>query len=49
MNICVLFTGGTIGSTAEDGIISLNASSKYKLINHYTESNDDATFFEVSK
>ncbi len=49
MNICVIFTGGTIGSTAEDGIISPDISSRYKLISHFNKSNVGVTFNEVAK
>ncbi|MBR0401799.1 MAG: asparaginase [Lachnospiraceae bacterium] len=48
MKILVLFTGGTIGSSTDDGIISLDDGSRSLLIRMYRESAgaaaDDVTF-----
>lgn len=35
MNICIVFTGGTIGSVSNDGIIGLNEDSQYRLLELY--------------
>jgi len=37
MKICVLFTGGTIGSASKDGVISPDKSNRFKLIDMYCE------------
>lgn len=48
-NILVIFTGGTIGSTITDNIISPNKSTSSLLINKYNELYDDnECVFDVS-
>lgn len=47
MNILVLFTGGTIGSSVENGYISPNEKNKSKLIEMYRENTKDAQEFDV--
>lgn len=47
MNILVLFTGGTIGSSIQDGLISLKEDNKYKLIKMYREKTGDGQEFDV--
>lgn len=39
MRICVLFTGGTIGSAAHNGIISPDKSDRFKLLSMYKSMN----------
>ena len=41
LKILVIFTGGTIGSTVSDGIISSDKTKKYKLIDMYRKSSSD--------
>jgi len=47
MKILVVFTGGTIGSTSNKGIISPNSESKRTLINSYN--NTDGIIFEEAE
>ena len=37
MKILVVFTGGTIGSCYNDGVISPDSSTRYKLIEMYKQ------------
>ncbi len=49
MNILVIFTGGTIGSTVQNGWIDTSSETKYTLINKYREiSGDKETLFSFS-
>ncbi len=45
MNILVIFTGGTIGSTYKDGYISTEASTRYALIEKYKAQSDHRVSF----
>lgn len=45
--ICVIFTGGTIGSEAKDGNVSLFNGSKRLLLEKYREREGDAIAFDV--
>ena len=44
MNIVVIFTGGTIGSSLKDDSLSLDSSSHYKLIDDYQKQHDEIKF-----
>lgn len=44
MKILVIFTGGTIGSTEQDGWISPNQATKYLLLKEYTEKHSEVDF-----
>ncbi len=41
MKICVIFTGGTIGSALENGYISLSADKRHELTEHYLRTDKD--------
>lgn len=47
MNILVIFTGGTIGSSMQDGFIAPKDDNKFKLIQMYKESTGDSQKFTV--
>ncbi|MDO5154368.1 MAG: asparaginase domain-containing protein [Eubacteriales bacterium] len=47
MHILVIFTGGTIGSTIQDGYISTDHKKKYKLIEQFKEQTDQDVTFDV--
>ncbi|MBR6646618.1 MAG: asparaginase [Clostridia bacterium] len=47
MKICVIFTGGTIGSTVSDGWIAPTDEMKYLLIEKYREITGDKTEFST--
>lgn len=46
MNILVIFTGGTIGSTLDNGVISTNDSSKKMLIDMYQNKYSSTSIFD---
>jgi L-asparaginase len=49
MKICVIFTGGTIGSYASDGVISLKEKQKYKLLELFKQNyGEEVTFVTKS-
>ncbi len=47
MKILVIFTGGTIGSTVENGWISPDSNTSYTLINNFKESYGEEVEFET--
>lgn len=47
MNILVIFTGGTIGSSIQDGFIAPKDDNKFKLIQMYKESTGDCQKFDI--
>lgn len=47
MNILVIFTGGTIGSSIQEGFIVPNKHNKYKLIQMYNKATEDDQRFDV--
>lgn len=47
MNILVIFTGGTIGSTVSDGYIATDKNKAYKLLSLYENSNDKTVNFST--
>ena len=48
MKILVVFTGGTIGSCYNDGVISPDSSTRYKLIEMYKQNGGYAEFDAIS-
>lgn len=48
MKILVVFTGGTIGSCYNDGVISPDSSTRYKLIEMYKKNCDETEFDAIS-
>lgn len=48
MKILVVFTGGTIGSRYNDGVISPDSSTRYKLIEMYKQNGGYAEFDAIS-
>lgn len=48
MKILVVFTGGTIGSCYNDGVISPDSSTSYKLIEMYKQNGGYAEFDAIS-
>ena len=48
MKILVVFTGGTIGSCYNDGVISPDSSTRYKLIEMYKQNGGYAEFDTIS-
>lgn len=48
MKILVVFTGGTIGSCYNNGVISPNSSTRYKLIEMYKKNCDETEFDAIS-
>lgn len=49
MKIAVIFTGGTIGSRAEFGVIRTSPDTKFELIERYRAAYDDAVQFLTSE
>lgn len=47
MKILTVFTGGTIGSTKSDGVISPDSENSYKLIEMYTKKDKNVEFTAV--
>lgn len=47
MRILVIFTGGTIGSSAKDGYISPDGNTRYQLLTMYRETTKDLQEFDV--
>jgi len=47
MNILVVFTGGTIGSSLKEGSLSPDLNSQFELINHYEKSISDHHAFHT--
>ena len=47
--ICVIFTGGTIGSSITDNCVDLDGRSASRLINGYTSKYGDAISFDERK
>ncbi|MBQ1187283.1 MAG: asparaginase [Clostridia bacterium] len=49
MNILVLMTGGTIGSTVKDGWIATDKNKKYALINSFTKKFGEKINFDIKE